>query len=150
MIKLYLFFFAFLVFLLPAVSFSQDSVQCDISPVKTESLFPFFSGFSSVLDSDIILKDTSYKDLKVFKNRSTSFRKKRNFLAVGLTGSAALLGTYAAFRFNELSNESYINFQETGEQSLYDKSKQYDVYFYISLALSQIAFSAFIYFLFFD
>lgn len=150
MTKLFFNILLFLVFLLPAVLFSQDSVRFNNSFGKSESFFDSFEEFNFVTASEIILKDTVYSDIKVFKNKSTSFKKDRNFLIIGLTGGAALLGTYATYRFKEISNEAYDNFKTTGEQSRYDKSREYDVYFYISLALTQIAFSALMYFLFFD
>lgn len=150
MIKLDLYILFILIFFLPYILFSQDSVRRDNSSGETDSFFHSFTEFSSVTALNISLKDTVYSDIKVFKNKSTGFKKDRNFLTIGLTGGAALLGTYATYRFKELSNEAYDNFNNTGEQSQYDKSKDYDVYFYISLVLTQIAFSALMYFLFFD
>lgn len=95
-------------------------------------------------------KDTIENPIEVYKNRNTNFKSDRNFWKIGITGGLTILGTYSAFRFREISNEAYNNYKLTNDEYQHDKSTKYEVYFYVTLALTQAAFAALMYLLFFD
>lgn len=96
------------------------------------------------------LKDTIESPIEVYKNRNTNFKSERNFWKIGITGGLTLLGTYSTFRFREISNEAYNNYKLTNDEYQHDKSTKYEVYFYATLALTQAAFTALMYLIFFD
>jgi len=128
---------------------------------------------SEKLNGNTIFKKTDFKDLifdlknynfekgvevnldkihnfnLVEKDRLSQFKTKRNYGLIIGTGLVTLLGGFSAVRFKNIANNSYDNYQITLNNSDLDKSNKYDIYSGIGLAVMQIAFIGFIYFLFF-
>ena len=128
---------------------------------------------SEKLGGNIVFKKTDFKDLtfdlknynfekgievnldKIYnfnlveKDRLSQFKTKRNYGLIIGTGLVTLLGGFSAVRFKNIANNSYDNYQITLNNSDLDKSNKYDIYSGIGLAVMQIAFIGFIYFLFF-
>ena len=128
---------------------------------------------SEKLGGNIVFKKTDFKDLtfdlknynfekgievnldKIYnfnlveKDRLSQFKTKRNYGLIIGTGLVTLLGGFSAVRFKNIANNSYDNYQITLNNSELDKSNKYDIYSGIGLAVMQIAFIGFIYFLFF-
>lgn len=98
-----------------------------------------------------ILKD-SIKDenIKVIKDKNIFFNKKRDFWKIGVSGVVTVAGTVSAYLLKNEASENDDLYQQTKNQEYYDKSRKYDIYFGISMAITQIAFSTLIYFLFFE
>jgi hypothetical protein len=128
---------------------------------------------SEKLGGNIVFKKTDFKDLtfdlknynfekgievnldKIYnfnlveKDRLSQFKTKRNYGLIIGTGLVTLLGGFSAVQFKNIANNSYDNYQITLNNSELDKSNKYDIYSGIGLAVMQIAFIGFIYFLFF-
>jgi len=130
------FFVLCIIFLVPEIN-SQDKKFIDSLPKTVFLKYDF-------------LPDTSITSIEVYKNRNTNFKSERNFTIISLTGGLAIIGSYSTFRFKEISNEAYENYKLSGNQTELDKSKTNDLYFYLSLAVTQIALAGLFYMLFFD
>lgn len=86
----------------------------------------------------------------IYKDKSTSFAKKRNVpLLIGL-GLTTLGGAFATINLKNKANNYYDNYQQNLNASDLNNSSKYDVYSLISLILTQAALGTLIYFLFFD
>lgn len=148
--KYYFHIFIILFFCNTSVCFSQDSISAAENNYKN-----YFSDINLIkpdnhISISTLIRDTVINDIPVYKNRNTNFKEKRDFLKIGIAGGLTLLGTYSAFRFREISNEAYKNYILTKDENQHDKSAKYDVYFYVTFALTQAAFAALIYLLFID
>lgn len=98
-----------------------------------------------------IIKDTTDDSyIKVVKNKSIFFNKKRDYLKIGISGAVTVAGTITSYLFKSEAIENNDLYQQTNIQDYRDKSKKYDIYFAVSMAVTQIAFSSLIYFLFFE
>lgn len=98
-----------------------------------------------------IIKDTTdSSNIKVVKNKSIFFNKKRDYLKIGISGVVTVAGTITSYLFKSEAIENNDLYQQTNIQDYHDKSKKYDIYFAVSMAVTQIAFSSLIYFLFFE
>ncbi len=86
----------------------------------------------------------------VFKNKQTQFNTKRNFFAIGGFGTAILAGLISTIELKNVANKSYDNYISTLDRNEYDKSKKYDLYAGITLAVMEAAIAGFIYYLFID
>ncbi len=86
----------------------------------------------------------------VFKNKQTQFNTKRNFFAIGGFGTAILAGLISTIELKDVANKSYDNYLSTLDRNEYDKSRKYDLYAGITLALMEAAIAGFIYYLFID
>jgi hypothetical protein len=116
---------------------------------KDKSFNLDYYDFKKGLNIDLI--PVSPKDEQVvFKNKQTQFNTKRNFFAIGGFGAAIITGLFGTIKFKNVANNSYDNYTSTLDQNEYDKSKKYDIYAGISLALMEAAFAGFIYYLFID
>lgn len=145
MIKLFFNIILIILLLIPSFSRSQDSIR--VNQPDNYSTSSSISFLRSVVKAQ---KDTSVTEIKVFKNQNTNFKKDRNFLAIGLTGGLTAIGAYSAYLFKEISNDEYENYQSNGDESRYDKYKQYNTYFYVTLTLTQVAFAYLMYLIFVD
>lgn len=98
-----------------------------------------------------ILKDTTKEEnFKVIKNKNVFFNKERNYLKISISGLFTVAGTVSSYLFKNEAIENNNLYEQTKNQEFYDKSRKYDIYFIISMAVTQIAFSSLIYFLFFE
>jgi hypothetical protein len=145
------FYILFILFSLStSACFSQDSISAEEKHYEN-----YFSDIN-ILKPDrqvslsSLIRDTVINDIAVYKNRNTNFKGKRDYLKIGITGGLTLLGTYSAFRFREISNEAYNNYLLTKDEYQHDKSAEYEIYFYVTIALTQAAFAALMYLLFID
>jgi len=86
----------------------------------------------------------------VFKNKQTQFNSKRNFFAIGGFGTAILAGLLSTIELKDVANKSYDNYLSTLDRNEYDKSRKYDLYAGITLAVMEAAIAGFIYYLFID
>ncbi|MBN1634505.1 MAG: hypothetical protein JW917_10090 [Ignavibacteria bacterium] len=148
-------FLVFLIFLSDCFSRDSNFVNHSDSALITYECNPCETGnpvFNKLFAFPFLLsiKDTIESPIEVYKNRNTNFKSERNFWKIGIAGGLTLLGTYSTFRLREISNEAYNNYKMTNDEYQYDKSKKYEVYFYVTLALTQGAFAALMYLLFFD
>lgn len=86
----------------------------------------------------------------VFKNRSTEFKTKRNFLMVGTFGAATLLSAYTTIILKNKANDSYDKYLISYNNADLDDANRNDIYSAISLVIMQITLAGVIYFLFLD
>lgn len=97
------------------------------------------------------LKDSiPNENIKVIKNKSIFFNRKRDYTKIGISSLITIGGTVTSYLLKNESIENNNLYQQTNNQEYYDKSKKYDIYFGVSMAVTQIAFAALIYFLFFE
>jgi hypothetical protein len=99
------------------------------------------------LDLEPITQDDG---IIVFKNKQTQFNTKRNFFAIGGFGTAVLAGLLSTIELKDVANKSYDNYLSTLDRNEYDKSRKYDLYAGITLAVMEAAIAGFIYYLFID
>lgn len=125
-------------FFISQITFGQNSIDSLNLKPKREIL-------------NQIIKDTiDDSHTKVIKNKSIFFNKKRDYIKIGISGVATVAGTITSYLFKSEAIENNDLYQQTNIQDYYDKSKKYDIYFAVSMAVTQIAFSSLIYFLFFE
>jgi hypothetical protein len=105
--------------------------------------------FKKGLNIDLVPISQNNENI-VFKNRQTQFNTKRNYYAIGGFGAAVIAGLFSTIKFKNVANNSYDNYLMTSDKNEYDKSKQYDLYAGISLAVMEVALAGFIYYLFID
>ncbi len=109
----------------------------------------FFAPRDKLLNQ--ILKDSIKEgNIKVIKDKNIFFSKKRDFWKIGASGIVTLAGTISAYLLKNEATENDDLYQQTKNQEYYDKSRKYDIYFGISMVITQIAFSSLMYFLFFE
>lgn len=116
-------------------------------------------GFKSVFENfdtskvfyKIILKPAnSLVENEVIINRAIGFETPRNWLVISGLGALTISGAYGSFNLKSKANEFYDEYLKTSDETKLDKSKQFDVYFAISLIAMQAALTGLIYYLFFD
>ncbi|MBI5403797.1 MAG: hypothetical protein HY959_10395 [Ignavibacteriae bacterium] len=99
----------------------------------------------------IFLKSlTGTEEKTVFKNKTTQFVKKRNLPGIIAASLLAVTTGTLSFNFKEKANDFYSQYVNSGNTNNLDKSKKFDVYFGISLAVMQVSVAGLIYFLFLE
>ncbi|MCX7834331.1 MAG: hypothetical protein N2490_09000 [Ignavibacteria bacterium] len=122
--------------------------QITLSQASTDSL-TYLNTKKELLN--YILKDTiEQENIKVIKDKNIFFNKKRDYLKIGISAAFSVGGTITSYILKNEAIENNDLYQQTNIQEYYDKSRKYDIYFALSMAATQIAFSALIYFLFFE
>ena len=93
---------------------------------------------------------TAIVNRQVLENTENYFRTPRKVIPIVV--SAALTGAsgFLSYYFKQLSNDRYDEYQNTGDASLLDKKRKYDIISGVSLAVFQIAIAGLVYFLFID
>jgi hypothetical protein len=90
---------------------------------------------------------TALEKRQVLANTETYFKTPRKvfpvILSAVITGGSGFLSYY----FKQLSNDKYDEYQNTGDASLLDKKRKYDIISGISLAVFQIGLAGLVYFL---
>lgn len=89
-------------------------------------------------------------DNLVLKNKPSQFVKKRNLPGIIATGLIAVTTGSLSFNFKEKANDFYSQYVNGGNTNNLDKSKKFDVYYGISLAVMQVSVAGLIYFLFLE
>lgn len=84
----------------------------------------------------------------VLKDRQTNFVKKRNLYGILTSGILALATGTIAYTTKEKANDFYNQYLDNRSQDKLDKSKRYDIYSGVSLALMQVSIAGLIYFIF--
>lgn len=85
--------------------------------------------------------------LQVFEGKSIFFSKKRQLVPVVISSLLTAGGAVFSYYFKRLANDNYDVFRQNGDQSALDKTKRYDIYSAVSLAVFQVGFAGLIYFL---
>lgn len=139
--------------LTPLRLYLPEKLEGDLIFKKTGYFSKRFSmdNYDSSGGVHIILK--SYfapEDDIVDKDKSTIFKKERNYWKIGALGLATLGSAYASITFKKKANDYYDRYTVSNDRSLLDKSREFDIYYGISIVLTQAAFIALIYFLFMD
>ncbi|CAN5417947.1 hypothetical protein BH10BAC5_BH10BAC5_19110 [soil metagenome] len=86
----------------------------------------------------------------IFKDKNTSFAKKRNVPLIAGLGAATLGSAFATINLKNKANNFYDNYLINLNQADLNNANRYDVYSLISLIFTQAALGTLIYFLFFD
>ncbi len=101
--------------------------------------------------TEIILNSLFPKEEKiVIKNKNINLIEKRNLKGILASAIVSLTTGALAYNSKEKANDFYNLYLENRNQDNLDKSRKYDVYSGISLAIMQVSIAALIYFLFLD
>jgi hypothetical protein len=90
------------------------------------------------------------EDNIVQKNKRTTFVKKRNLAGIIATSLLSVTGGALAYNYKEKANDFYSQYVNYGSTSNLDKSKRYDIYYGLSLAVMQVSLAGLIYYLFLE
>ena len=94
--------------------------------------------------------ENNFQENIIYKDKSTSFAKKRNVPLLTALGLGTLGGAFATINLKTKANNFYDSYLDNLNQVDLNNSNRYDTYSLISLILTQVALGAVIYFLFFD
>lgn len=86
----------------------------------------------------------------VLENNKTSFVKKRNLAGIIASSLLSISGGALAYNYKEKANDFYNQYVNSGNRDNLDKSKKYDIYYGLSLALMQVSLAGLIYYLFLE
>jgi len=139
--------------LTPARFFSSDKLTGVLTVRKAgyENAEIDLNVFNFETGTDVFLKKLAQgSDNIVQKNRGTLFVKKRNLAGIITAGLLAVTGGALSFNSKEKANDFYSQYIVYGNRDNLDKSKRYDVYYGLSLAVMQVSVGALIYFLFLE
>lgn len=142
-----------LIGLTPVRLFSEEKLAGKVTVRKSGYIKEEFdlSDYDHKTGKMIFLKSmTASEDKIVFKNKATQFVKKRNLPGILASGILALTSGALTFNFKEKANDFYSQYVNSGNTNNLDKSKKYDVYYGISLAVMQVSVAGLIYFLFLE
>ena len=89
-------------------------------------------------------------DNPVLENSKTNFVKKRNLAGIIASSLLSISGGALAYNYKEKANDFYSNYVNSGNRDNLDKSKKYDIYYGLSLALMQVSLAGLIYYLFLE
>jgi hypothetical protein len=92
-------------------------------------------------------KVTSLYNHLVMENEDTYFKSPRKILPIAVSAVIALGSGILSYYFKQQANNKYDEYQNTGDPSLLDKKRKYDIISGISLAVFQIGLAGLIYFL---
>lgn len=86
----------------------------------------------------------------VFKDKSYAFPKPFKIVPIIISSAVTAASAILAYYFKSLAIDKNDEFEQTGDPSLIDKKKKYDLIGGISIAVFQIGFGALIYYHFID
>lgn len=89
----------------------------------------------------------SIKERRGLVNKETYFKTPRKFLPIAVSSFLTAGSGIMSFYFKQLANDKYDEYQLTGDASLLDKKRKYDIISGISLVVFQVALAGLIYFL---
>ena len=92
----------------------------------------------------------STQEKRGLANRETYFKTPRKIFPIAVSSILTAGSGIMSFYFKQLANDKYDEYQLTGDASLLDKKRKYDIISGISLAVFQIGIAGLIYFLIID
>ena len=127
-----------------------DSVKQNKIDIKLKNYFDY--SFTFGLSDLPIYKNVKLlpvsKDISnnvVQKNYSDFFKRHRDVVPIVLSGTAALGSAITSFYFKRLANDNYDTYLNNGDRATLDRTRKYDIYSGVALAVMQVAFVSFIY-----
>jgi len=109
------------------------------------------SGYNFESGTNVFLKSLTVQEEKIIlKDSRTGFVKKRDLPGILVSGLLAVTGGALAYNNKEKANDFYSQYISYGDRNNLDKSRRYDIYYGLSLALMQVSVGGLIYFLFLE
>lgn len=86
----------------------------------------------------------------VEENKQTAFKTKRKVIPIAMFSILTAGSAISAYYFKKLANDKYDEYSLTGDKTLLDKTKRYDLISGISIGLFQAGLAGLLYYLFIE